>query len=80
MPQYHYCTLAWYGNTPPSGNIPSWDGELLGEQAARETVEMLEEDREKNPDRVIQTPFAPCRAVRAYLYGQRVIWQLEEID
>ena len=79
-PRYHYCTLAWYGDTPTSGNIPSWDGELFSEWAARETVKMLEEDRKKHPEKVIQTPFGPCRAVSAYLCGPRVIWQLEEIE
>lgn len=75
----HNCTLGYYGNAPV-GVHPSWDGELFTEQAAQETVNIVEAKRIEEPDRQIETPFGLCTSVRAYLESGRIIWQLAEVQ
>ena len=71
----HYCTLGYYGQAPV-GVHPAWDGELFTEQAAQETVNMLEQEQKNRPDWQVETPFGLCKPVRAYLQHGRIVWEL----
>jgi hypothetical protein len=62
------------------GNVPCFDGEVFTLESAQKTVDMLERERQENPQKEIDTPYGKCRPMRAHLQSGMIVWELAKIE